>query len=218
MATTKLNMIAQAFMRIILDPVTETDGVIQPGKIITEVAEIETYISRAMMNLVSETWQAAAGNWMKLMKLYPDLIKIKPVNAVFQDGISFVEKTGENEILDLFYVLPSSSGTIKIDVWNPAKFTDIITGADPILIADVEHPAMMYLDGKIYLFPQNIAEISEFSFSLVYLRLPLNPLTGDILRSGGAYDSPFSEDNYSAIAERAAKLYFDENKALESTT
>ena len=212
MATPNLNRVMKIFMRRILDPVVESGGVILPGKIILTTADIEEYVSRAMMSLVNMYWEKYEGDIIAFTQMFPELQKTINVASVLSGSYLTVDLDTTTTLADYFQALPSykiGSPNLKIDVWNSAKFADLVSGDNPFMIAPSTRPAFVEVDRKLYLFPVSLGD--DYHWTFVYLFVPLDPETGDRLTSGGTYDSPFTAQWDDKIAEIAEKLYWDDN-------
>lgn len=57
------------------------------------------------------------------------------------------------------------------------------------------------------MFPNNIGSPTNYIFTLQFIQNIKDPATGDILRTGGTTDIPYSEMHLDSIAELAAGIF-----------
>ena len=222
MATPKLNRVAQMFMQRIQDPIL-TDGgspeLILPGSIVRTVAEIESYIHRAGQIYFDTAWKAAQpenempgsiSHKKKFLNMFPELFKFRGITFTYLTATSYVDVTTlYNDIFEILDSVKQGGGGI-IEVWDPSKLADCIAEADPFYSpprVTSSNPGMILSHPRIYAFPNDIANTGGYTITINYIQNIKNPISGDILRSGGSYDIPYSEHHLDAIAEIAAKIY-----------
>jgi hypothetical protein len=204
MATPKLNALAKRFMQQIQDPISELAGVIIPGQIIRSVADIESYLGMAMQKYIEGAWLQAKGDPGLLLRAMPELYKEREATVVTPNTTVDLSATHA----DIFDILDSRQGTTQImEAWNPKYLTDALTGLDPFHQGDTRFGGLIYNKPILYIFPTDLAATVSFVFTLCFIQAALNPLTGEFLVSGGAYDIPFAELHYTAICDIAEKLY-----------
>lgn len=222
MPTPKLNRLAQMFMQRIQDPIL-TDGgspeLILPGSIVRTVAEIESYLHRAGQLYFDSAWKAAqpenevpgsVSHKNKFLNMFPELFKFRSITLAYASSVSRVDlSTVYNDVFEILDSVKSGGGGI-IEVWSQSKLADCIAAADPFYSpprVTSAAPGMILSHPYIYGFPNDIANPGGYTFTLNYIQNNKNPITGDILRSGGTYDIPFSEHHLDAIADIAVKIY-----------
>lgn len=205
MPTPKLNDLAHKFMQKIQDPISEQSGIILPGQIIRSVAEIEQYIGLAMMKFIEEVWMKAQGNAAAMLRALPDLYEER--DLTIPQATQKVDIT--NTHADVWDILDSRQGTTTIlEVWNTIHLTDALNGSDPFYVGDSRRAGLIYQKPYVWVFPASLVPaLTDYEFTLCFLKAPLHPTTGDYLTSGGNYDIPFSDIHLPTIASIAEKLY-----------
>jgi len=206
-------------MQKIQDPIT-LDGAVPEkftaGTVIRTVGEIEQYLHSAAMKFMEQSWNAAKppdsmpsslSHKRAFLNLFPELFKFREITVVYAAGVSSVDLTA-SFFFDVFDILDSrKTGGIVIEVWDQDKLADAMTGSNPFYLGSVAAPGMILQHPKLFVFPNSIADPAAYSFDLFYIQNVVNPQTGDILRTGGAFDIPFSEHRFETIADIAAGLY-----------
>jgi hypothetical protein len=212
--TPKLNILAKRFQNQIQDPVTEdVNGNIVPGELVPTVAELETYLGNACQKYVEQVYTQSAGYQDFITKL-PELFKSFPVT--FSQGSNVIDLSNETYLKDVWEVLDSQSGSTLIEVWNKVHQADALTGNDPFYTADAEHPALIYNKPFLFIFPATITDDGNYGITLNYIKLPLNPETGEYLTINGGYDLPFTLKQIQDIADIAEQLYRKDSLEVDS--
>lgn len=222
MATPKLNRLAQMFMQRIQDPILLDGGspeLILPGTIVRTVAEIESYVHRAGQQYFDNAWKisqpenempGSLSHKKKFLNVFPELFKFRSITLTYASAVSRVDLTTVyNDVFEILDSVKSGGGGL-IDVWDASKLADAIAEADPFYSpprVTSSTPGMILSHPYLYGFPNDIADPGGYTFTLNYIQNIKDPITGDILRSGGTYDIPYSEHHLDAIAEIAAAIY-----------
>lgn len=222
MPTPKLNRLAQMFMQRIQDPIL-LDGLspekFLPGSVVRTAVEIEEYIHRAGMMFFQGAWMRAQpteeapgslSHKRKFLNAFPELFKFRSVTVAYASSVSSVDLTvAHNDVYDVLDSVKSGGGGI-IEVWDPTNLADAIAEANPFLITPrvtSANPGMILSQPTLYVFPNNIADPAGYTFTLNFIQNIKNPTPGDILRTGGTYDVPFSEAHLDTMADIAAGIF-----------
>lgn len=208
MATPKLNLLAQRFMQQIQDPITidSATGIIYPGNLIQTVAEIESILGDAMLKYINNVWTEAKSNRDIFIGFLPELFKPKTITFTHPSNTYYTELAG-SDLFDLMDILDSNSGNTLIEVWNPVHLADAKAQTDPFYTGGSEMPGIIYQKPLIWLFPASIVATADYSINLNYISLPVNPVDGSYLTSGGDTDIQFNQNHLQDIADYATKLY-----------
>ena len=222
MATPKLNRLAQRFMQKIQDPIVLDEGTPEkfyPGSVIRAVKDIEEYLHSAGMKFFEQNWLASKPDNSKagsishkriFLNLFPELFSFTSITITFASGVSSIDlTTANNDVFDILDSVKSGGGGI-IEIIDQDRLADALSGNDPFAASPYvtsSNPFMILQQPKLYLFPADIAQSVDYVFTLNYISNIKNPNTGDILRTGGDYDVPYSENNIDVIADIAASLY-----------
>ncbi|MHB8483720.1 MAG: hypothetical protein ACYDBV_13485 [Nitrospiria bacterium] len=243
MATPRLNRLAQRFMQQIQDPITVSNGIIQPGNIIRSVAEIENYLGIATMEYLN-SFKLKGITKRGFVNEFPELYTIRNIQFTRLEGISddvlaqitddtgaqvtqdidvtlgnnFIDLTGLT-FFDLFDILDSvyyGVTNVAFEAWDVAKLPEALTGYNPFYIGNNVRAGIIYQDNKIWVFPPSILSSNNFTFSLHFLIIPVNRVDGTYFTSGGGWDYPFSERHIEEIANIATKLYRTDDAEAQS--
>ena len=222
MATPKLNRLAQRFMQKIQDPILLDGGSPEKfiaGTVIRTVVEIEEYLHAAGMMFFEQRWLSAKPEDSKIgsishkrnfLNMFPELFKFASVTVTYTAGVSSVDLTTiRYDIFDILDSVKSGGGGV-IEIIDQDRLADALSDSDPFLTTPHltnSNPVMILQQPTLYLFPNEIANPTDYTFTLNYISNIKDPGTGDILRTGGTYDVPYSENNIDAIADVAASLF-----------
>lgn len=191
-------------MSQVQDPITILAGVIQPGVLIRSVAEIENYLGMACKKFIETAWIKAQLNPDTLLRAMPSLYFERPVTILQNQRSVDISTTHA----DIFELLDSRNGaTTLLEVWDPARLTGAISLTDPFYVGTARRGGIIFQRPYLWIFPASLAAAANYTFTLCFLRLALNPTSGAYLVSGGDYDIPFDEIYFPEIADIATKLY-----------
>jgi hypothetical protein len=223
MATPKLNRLAQTFMRRIQDPIALDGGSPEkflPGTIIRTVAEIEQYLHLAGQQFFDAAWKAAqpmqdqpgsVSHKNKFLNTFPELFTFRSITVPFATPNTVIDLTtgSWNDVHDILDSVKSGGGG-TIEVWDQSKLADCLSESDPFYSPPritSSNPGMILSQPYLYLFPINIGDPGGYTFTLNFILNLKDRTNGDILRTGGTYDVPYSEQHLTTIAELAAGIY-----------
>jgi hypothetical protein len=204
MATPRFNRIALSFMAHINDVTTESVGVVQGGSIVTTTARIESYVNRALVKLTNQLWEACGYDAEKFLQVCPELATLG----------SLVKSTGDLTVPGDYFELVTASmptlngSSVNRYVRTPPrdKYHITKTGTNSKYVASSESPIIYEFNGTLYLFPT----ITDATIEILYIKMPVKS-DGTALTSGGAVDSPFTDQWDEAIAEIAYGIYLSES-------
>ena len=109
----------------------------------------------------------------------------------------------------LYLKVPTTITDI-IEVWDQRKLTDCLAESDPFYSPPritFFKPGMILQQPILYFFPNAIADESNHTYILHFIQNIKNRATGDILRTGGTYDVPYSELHIDNVAEIATGIF-----------
>lgn len=190
MATPKLDRIITEFANRIGSPATFDNGVLQNGSLL-KAYEIVSYVNKALFKLFNEIW---ANNQFDK---FPELLS-PPREIDVTGGIYNIASPN----LNMFKIFNCYTGTHIVKIWPEDKFAIAKLKTNRHYISDENNPAVIQLNSSLHFFPSTITKAF-----IIYLIAPLNPENGNFLDQNGAYDSPFSDQWNSKIAEIAEQLY-----------
>jgi hypothetical protein len=211
MATHKLDSIAIEFIKRIptafKTAFTAGSGAMPDSYFMPSVNIID-YINRGMNKLFNDYWQSAKGDPLAFSRFFPELIKYTPP-VTFTNGLLAIA----NPYLDFKRIIGGliSSGNIFIKIWDDTKLTIAVSGIYDAYTAAPGNPAMIQMNNRLYLFPDFLSEAGTNGVNLHYIALPVDPSTGSALVQNGNYDSPFSSEWNSVIADYAEQLFLQDS-------
>ena len=204
MATPKFDRVSVEISNRVGDPVA-TAGL--SGKWLTATAR-NAYLNKALFIYFNQNWEAA----QKLYEANPRVSVIQHFANILPELVrstaSAVSLTSGNYTiatpnLDFYKLIGASVGsTILIRVLDESMYISIKTGKNAIIKPTAKKPVAIGFNNTIYFFPEG----STFTPDLLFVTQPLNPTDGSFLTQGGTYDSPFTDQHNSRIAEIAEKL------------
>lgn len=207
MATPRFDTICQEFLKRVPDnfktAFTPGGGALPDGYVL-EATQIKDYVNRALLKLFNLYWEQTKGNYKLFMKIFPELVK-------FSDAVSLSSGNYDvaNPYLDfkaLVGAVESSENTF-IKVWHPDRYTIALSEEYPQYTASAENPAIIQVNKKLAVFPQS----STFDIKFQYIKIPVDPTTGNPLTQNGSYDSPFMDDWNTQIIDLAEEIYLIES-------
>ena len=203
--TPRLDRCIIEFSKIIADPVEYTNDPdlydIGDGKILT-LAEMTSYVNKAMLRMWNAVWTESKGIETIFLQQFPFLFAAKDVSTNEVGGYGI-----ENPNKDFGALIDArtENGNTYIQQLGIDKYNIIKSGVNTRFSATAEHPKCFYTDGVIMFEPAS--SFANTTVTINYIKLPINPETGDFLTQNGGYDSPFPDHYNSAIAEMAGQLY-----------
>ena len=200
MATPKFDLISVQTSQLIGDPVSAASSA---GAILT-ANERTALVNRAMFKLFDEGWGISKGDIAEFLDLFPELLTSQ---AVTTDANG--EYTINSTVMrDLFVVVSGLLSTTYIKTLPRHYFTIVKASKFDDFTPDSSNPVVFEISGKLSFFPS--ASFNAQSVTVYYIKVPLNPTDGSFLTQGGTYDSPFSDQWDSKIAEIALDIYRSE--------
>lgn len=166
-----------------------------------------SYVNKAMFAYFNQKWEDA----QKLYAANPNVSVIQNFANILPElvrlatgiTLSSGKYTIANPNFDFYKLIGANIGTTKlIRVLDEDQYTVVKTGMDTLIKPTANKPVAIEFNNMIYFFPEN----STFSPDILFVTQPLNPETGEFLAQGGTYDSPFTDQHNSRIAEIAEKL------------
>lgn len=186
-----------------------TGGSEMPDSELLTKESIARFINEALLKLFNLKWneafQFAQGKPRITLKyfagLFPELVKLS-------EDLSGVEYAKVTPHLDMFRVIDGIGKSNQfIKSWDETLFLIAKTGEYAEYTATEADPALIYTQGSIYIFP---ASITDFTFKVHYIKLPVDPTTGNSLTQNGSYDSPFFPHWDQVIIDLAYEIYMKE--------
>lgn len=183
-----------------------------PDSLVLPADDIARYINEGMKTLFAKKWEEAfayaKGKPDLAVKyfagLFPELVKFSATLDTDDDlqGVAYVI---DNPLLDLFQIIAGNGKDGQyIKVWDPSKFALASTGEYEEYTATEADPALIKVDNIIFTFPGNL---TDWTFKIQYIKLPIDPTTGDPLLQNGDYDSPFYPIWTEQILDLAYEIY-----------
>lgn len=223
MATPKIDYLAISFLKRIPDTFKSTftpgSGAMPDGYVLT-ADQIMTFLNQAMLQLFNMKWSESmalsGGSEETAIKVFsrflPGLVKFSATLDTDPDfqGVVYDIKTPHFDIFKIIGAIGKDNQYIKI--WDPSKFSLVASEEYEEYTATEENPAAIQMDRRIFIFP---SDLTNFEFKLQYIKLPINPETGDYFVQNGDYDSPFSEQWNEVLIQMAYDIYLSEAKETE---
>jgi hypothetical protein len=165
------------------------------------------YINRGMKKLFNDSWQSSKGDPLAFSRLFPELVRFTPAITV-TNGLYTIA----SPYLDFKRIIGGIvvSGNIFIKIWDDTKLTLALTGLYSEYITTSSMAAMIQMNNQIFLFPDALS-IGTNTIKFHYIALPVDPTTGSALVQNGNYDSPFSSEWNSVIADYAEELFLQDS-------
>lgn len=222
MPTPKLNRLAQIFMQRIQDPITLDGGSPEkfiPGQIIRTVQEIERYLHTAGQSYFDAMWKAAQptedlpgsfSHKTKFLTMFPEMFTFRSITVPFVTPNSVLDLTVANN--DVHDILDSvkNGGSGVVEVWDASLLGEALAQSNPFYSpprVTSALPGMILQQPLLYLFPINISQTASYVFNLQFISNIKDASTGDIIRTGGTVDVPYSEMSIDQIAEIAVQIF-----------
>jgi len=159
------------------------------------------YINRALQSFFNLNWTAVKGDVQAFINLFPELQKVSNVETLTNDEFII-----DNPYLDFFRIIAATTTEgILIKPKAESLYLHYKTGKYKNYRATLTDPVIIQIPEKLVLFPSGIAE-----FIFHYIKLPLDPETGEVLEQNGDYDSPYSEQWHKSIVDLAYNMYLEE--------
>lgn len=206
MVTTKLNLLATRFMQQIQDPIfiDPVTNIVTPGQLIRSQTEIENYLGQAMNKYFEQVWEAVKGSQKDFLNVLPELLD--SISITYMIGDSVKDLSALTNMFHVFDVSDSYIGTDQIEAWNQVHLTEALSGDNPFYSGN-PYKGMIYQKPNLYLFPANLTAIAAFTFNLQFIKLPVDPTTGQFFIINGNYDIPFQINHIAEIADIAVNLF-----------
>jgi hypothetical protein len=211
MATLRLDSIAIEFIKRIpttfKNAFTAGSGAM-PDSYFMPAVNIIDYINRGMQKLFNDSWQSAKGDQQAFSRLFPELVRYT-IPVTFTNGLYAIA----NPFLDFKRIIGgvNPAGNIFIKIWDDTKLTVAVSGIYDAYTATSNNPAMIQMNNRLYLFPDFLSAAGTSGVNLHYIALPVDPSTGSALVQNGNYDSPFSSEWNSVIADYAEQLFLQDS-------
>jgi hypothetical protein len=210
--TPKLDSIAIEFVKRIPTSFksTFTPNMIMPDTYFMPALQVVDYINRAMMALFNDYWQSVKGDASMFARIFPELVRYTPQIRI-TNGLYVIAAP----YLDFKKIIGGlAQGSINsnyfIKVWDDTKLTIALSGLYDVYTTTSNKPAMIQMNNSFYLFPDAL-ESSVNNINLHYIGIPVNPVTGSALVQNDNYDSPFSAEWNSVIADHAEQLFLQDS-------
>lgn len=204
MSTPKIDRIIVEFSNRITQPVTCSGATFTKGpNVVLDEADYMSYVNKAMFVLFNTYWKATEGDKVKFLELFPELLK--PVDLSIKTDLTdhYLDVSGIRNMKCLVHGIKDN--TIFVDSPPNHDYAYYRSSRFPQYNANESKPVVFLLDGdtSAKLMP---TDLSGTSIELFYIVYPTQP-DGNFLTRNGSYDSPFSQQWNSDIAEFAEKLY-----------
>lgn len=210
MATPRLNRIITEFMTRIGDSASYDTGVLQDGSILT-AAQAVSYVNRAMLQYIDDISKAVRNDTKLIIQLFPELVVTPTAITTNSSGQYSISSTSIRDFWMLIDATYSNSGTLTYIQRQPEHlYNTYLTGRLSNYSSTAASPNCFQLGSTLVFLPA--ATFNAVSVNVSYLKLPLNPTTGDFLTQNGTYDCPLYDLHNSNIAEIAEKLYLIESQ------
>jgi hypothetical protein len=204
--TIRFDRIAQEFIRRIGQRFVSgfIPGTAMPATNGLTTDDISAYVNKALLKFVEIKWDAAKGNVEQFAGIFPELISGPRGPRDLVNG-AYTIATPD---LDFFKIMAAWDNTKYIKIWPEAAYSIAITGAHRSYIASNNEPAIIQLGNILQVFPTNY----NSTISIIFIKQPLIPETGEFLIQNGTTDSPFYNYRNSSIAEIAEGLFRNDNQ------
>lgn len=175
------------------------------GTVLT-ATERNAYTNKALFKLFNIKWQEAVKITGKFER--PSKYFIREIPELVERS-SLLTLTAGNYLIasphfDFFTIIDAETDDEKfITVWDTDLYEIARTQRHRHYIATAEKPSVIQLDKLLAFFPLS----STFGFYMTYIKMPLEPTTGNFLTQNGATDSPFLPHWNSIIAEIGEQLF-----------
>ena len=210
MPTPVFDRIAINFLNLVPDQFQSdfTPGAAMPdGEILTK-EKIADYVNKGMMKLFNDKWSEA----FKLSQGVPSVQR-----SIFASN--FPELLQPSQEVSLPYIIGSealyrdffrlfgavrSSDNLFIRIWDEDKLTQVMSGALIQYRATEDSPIIIPQNKILQIFP---TDLDDHILRLQYIKLPVNPTSGESLSQNGDVDSPFYEMWNESIAVNAYQIW-----------
>jgi hypothetical protein len=159
-------------------------------------------VNEALFKLFDEGWNAVKGDIKTFIEMFPELQEDESITT---NGSAEYTLGSEAKLRDFFAPVNALWGSVYIKVLPKHLYAIVKASRYDDYVPTITNPALIEISGKLNFFPTN--GLDSEAVTLYYIKLPLNPATGDFLTQNGTYDSPFSDKWNSRIASLAEDLY-----------
>lgn len=204
MATKKFDLIAQEFVDGIgarfQSAFTPGTGVMPSTNIIT-AAQVSSYVNRALNHYFETVWKMTEGNVFRFTNYLPELVN-PPTSIPFTTGVYNIA----DPHLHIFDLIGATTSNNKFILIMPASRWSLLqTGLLSMYSVAGDQPVIIKVAGQIYVYPTTIT-----SANVIYIKLPKNGTTGELLTQNGGVDSPYHETRHTEIVTIAKSLYMND--------
>ncbi len=183
---------------------------VMPDTYFMPALQVVDYINRGMKALFNDYWQSVKGDPLSFARIFPELIRYTPqiriTNGLYNIGAPYLDF--KRIIGGLSQGTTNSNYFIKI--WDDTKLTVALSGIYDVYTTTSDKPAMIQMNNSLYLFPDVMGEALN-NINLHYIAIPVDPTSGSALIQNGSYDSPFSSEWNSVIADHAEQLFLQDS-------
>ena len=210
MATTiNINFISSDLAERIGDKVAtpQTDG-----KRLT-AAQRMLFINKALLGLFNQYWTGFNGDKRGFVNLFPELIGKMPltVNRDMVEASAIVFPIA-NPYLDYYTLIDGITNDKKyITVLDRTLYSTLLSSKVSDYTPSATKLVAIEIGKQVELLPPASFDEDE-TITMMYIKQPINPLTGGLLTQDGDYDSPFYPTWNTAITDIAEKLFLTSSK------
>lgn len=206
MATPKFDRLCVEFMKRIPDQTVELFEVgeekLPNGYLLTSETIID-YVNRALMQLFNNYWQATAGDIVKFINVFPELVEMS--GAVALNNGKYVIASPYKDFVRLIGAKTSTSNKY-IKPKDDNLYALYLSGEYQTFQPTLDNPVIIQVNNFLGVFPTNLSE----NINIHYIKAPIDPTTGNALIQNGNYDSPYYEHWNNAIVDLAYLKYLQE--------
>ncbi|MEM3091547.1 MAG: hypothetical protein QXD05_00215 [Candidatus Pacearchaeota archaeon] len=174
-----------------------------PSSYLLDSKIIVDYINRGMQDLFGNFWKMCSGEINKFISIFPELVELSG-SVSLQNGNYTITSPYRN-----FYKLIGAYRTadnIYFKVKDATQYTLYFTQKYDEYKVTVNNPVIIQVNQMLAVFPQTMTGQIKFQ----YIKVPLNPVTGEPLEQNGEYDSPFFEHWNKEIVDLAYLRFLQE--------
>jgi len=200
--TPKIDIISVEMSRKVGHPVNNATDDTDSLKSIERMS----YINKAMFKMINDVWMKLKGDTEVFVNMFPELI-VKTSALTLSSG----NYTIISPYLDFFKLIDGKTeADVYIKRWHETLFMVAETGKNLNYIATASDPSVIQLKNMLYFYPKN----STFTPTILYIKVPVNPTSGNYLTQGGQYDSPFFDHRNEEISQIAADLFLQDAQEI----
>jgi len=179
-----------------------------PDAFLLKAEIIIDFINRALQTFFNLSWQKLEEKVQAFINTFPEMQKVSDEEALTA-GIFEIE----DPYLDFYKIIGAfiTGDTIEGRIYAKPKaenlYTHFLAGKYKSYQATVSDPAIIQVEKKLEVFPK---DTSFANINFHYIKLPLDPETGNPFIQDGDYDSPFAEQWHKEIVNIAYGLWLEE--------